>query len=311
MSTDREGRACVVLPTYNGEQFVEQQIQSILDQTYEKIDILVRDDGSSDGTVDVVRNMARRNGPSKRVVLIEDDKGNLGFPDTFYQVIRSNPDYPFYFFCDQDDIWLPTKVETAVRALSEHADEACVYFSSFEYRYPDGTLIRQAPPQPEHVPFWRTLYYTPGLGFTIAFNALACQRFILECTTGTEMHDRWMLRCSAGMGRLICDQTVTAWHLRHEEAVTAADRRVLDLVSGFVRSELGGDDAIREKKRLAEFLEEFGGELSPRQQRVVRALTSDRRNPVAWAKKVFLPHRLRSTLGGEVALRLLFLIGKI
>lgn len=299
----------MVLPTYNGSQYVEQQIQSLLDQDYLALDIIVRDDGSTDSTLTILRTLAQEYGEGpKRVILLEDDLGNLNVPDSFYAIIKRSPGYDYYAFCDQDDIWLPFKVSRAVAALQcGGVQTPTVYFSSFDYCDERGVFIRHAPAQPLVVPLDRTLYYTPGLGFTIVFNKLACQQFILNVKLGKEMHDRWILRCGAFLGKLIYDPKATAKHLRHEEAVTAADRGWLDLVKGFFVNELNGSEPLKEKANLQYFFETFQDSLTQTQRDLLARFCCDGHR----FRKLFYPHRLRSTFGGDCALRILFLLNRI
>ena len=303
---------CVVLPTYNGAKHVVKQLESLLHQTYPSIDVIMRDDGSTDETVSLIEHFMKNVSGSSSISfsLMHDDLGNLGCPNSFYQIIITHPAYDIYAFCDQDDIWHPNKIERAVKALERCDNQSpAVYFSSFMYCSEDGLPIRVAPEQPHNIPPSLTYFYTPGLGFTIAFNKAACHQFILDVDTGSEMHDRWMLRCAACFGSIIYDPEPTADHIRHDEAVTAADRRILDLARGFIRNELYGDRAQREARCLNHFKRTFSHKLG-NQVRSELDLFTARDSVATRLKKLAYPHRLRTTMLGELAVRALFLLGK-
>ncbi len=301
------GKVCVVLPTYNGAKYLANQLDSILGQTYENIEVYLRDDGSTDSTEEIIRKYAST---YDNVHFIEDDLGNLNCPASFYEIIRRAEPCDYYAFADQDDIWEAEKVKRAVDALSALEDGVPgVYYSSFTYVDADGTFIREAAQQDAKTPFVRTLFYTPGLGFTIAFNRRACEEFILNVETGPEMHDRWMLRCGSAFGRVIYDPVPTAKHVRHESAVTAGDNRYIDLLGYFIKEELFGTKSREESDRLAHFYQVFGDKLSADQKEAME-LFANSRGFTARLKKVFYPQTLRPTKAGDLVLRVLFLFGR-
>lgn len=98
----------ILLASYNGINYIQKQIDSIINQTYQDFLLWIRDDGSTDGTQEVLRKY-EENYPGK-IHVVEDKKGNLGVRKNFNELLRySGQDY--CMFCDQDDVWLPEKVE--------------------------------------------------------------------------------------------------------------------------------------------------------------------------------------------------------
>ena len=106
----------ILLGTYNGERHLAAQIASVQAQTDGNWRLLVRDDGSRDSTVAIIDAVAA---VDPRIVRIDDSDGNLGFLDNFARLLRLSR-APYVMFCDQDDIWLPTKLAiTRSRMLAE------------------------------------------------------------------------------------------------------------------------------------------------------------------------------------------------
>lgn len=105
----------IVLATYNGEHYLSQQLDSIVAQDYENWLLEVCDDGSKDGTMEIVRKYMEKD---KRITLHENEK-NLGYVKNFMEGIRrSKADY--IMLCDQDDIWYRDKIsKTLKRAMDE------------------------------------------------------------------------------------------------------------------------------------------------------------------------------------------------
>jgi glycosyltransferase involved in cell wall biosynthesis len=104
----------IVIGTYNGAQFLEEQLRSVLTQTYTHLEILAIDDGSSDGTVHMLREYAALD-PRIRVVVNER---NLGFIRNFEKGCRLSTGH-WIALCDQDDYWMPDKVEKMVAAIGQ------------------------------------------------------------------------------------------------------------------------------------------------------------------------------------------------
>jgi glycosyltransferase involved in cell wall biosynthesis len=104
----------VVLGTYNGEAYLQEQLCSVLAQTYPALEIIAIDDGSRDRTVDILREHAARD-PRIRVVVNER---NLGFIRNFENGCRLAGG-KYIALCDQDDYWFPEKIEKMVGAIGD------------------------------------------------------------------------------------------------------------------------------------------------------------------------------------------------
>ena len=104
----------VIIGTYNGEAFLEEQLQSILAQTYPHLEIIAIDDGSNDGTVRILREYAVRD-PRIKIILNEH---NLGFIRNFEKGCALSSG-KWISLCDQDDYWFPDKVEKMVNAIGD------------------------------------------------------------------------------------------------------------------------------------------------------------------------------------------------
>lgn len=115
----------VLMSTYNGEKYLRTQLDSILNQTYKDIDILIRDDGSSDGTRDILENYASEFPQIKWYGGL-----NIGVSQSFFELIRNAElTYEYYAFADQDDEWLPKKIEKAVNVLKHNTTLPMLYCS--------------------------------------------------------------------------------------------------------------------------------------------------------------------------------------
>jgi glycosyltransferase involved in cell wall biosynthesis len=104
----------ILLATYNGEKYLNQQIDSILAQTCKDFRLLIRDDSSSDNTINIIKNYISKF-PDK-IRLIVDNKGRLGIAQNFAALLESSQS-EYIMFCDQDDVWLADKIELTLNAM--------------------------------------------------------------------------------------------------------------------------------------------------------------------------------------------------
>ena len=104
----------VALATYNGARYLDEQLASIEAQTHLPAEIVVSDDGSTDTTLEIVRAFAARAGFSVRIL---ENRERLGFADNFLRAAETCS-FPLIAFCDQDDVWLPDKLERALKRLT-------------------------------------------------------------------------------------------------------------------------------------------------------------------------------------------------
>ena len=99
------------MATYNGEKFVEQQIKSIILQSYKDWKLIIRDDNSSDRTKDILLKYVNRY-PDK-IKILDDNDHNLGIVGNFERLLQSSTS-EYICFCDQDDVWLSNKLEVTL-----------------------------------------------------------------------------------------------------------------------------------------------------------------------------------------------------
>lgn len=103
----------ILMATYNGEKYIKEQINSIINQTYKNWKLLIRDDGSKDKTIKIVKEYQKKD---DRIKLLEDNKGNLGFVKNFEELIKNSKEN-YIMFSDQDDYWLENKIEKYVEVI--------------------------------------------------------------------------------------------------------------------------------------------------------------------------------------------------
>ncbi|NLD21375.1 MAG: glycosyltransferase [Bacteroidales bacterium] len=112
---DKIPSVSVVIATYNGEKYLKEQLDSIITQTYPIYEIIISDDQSTDGTMQVVEEYSNKYPYVKGFVKPIKNGLNENF---MYGFSKATGDYIAY--CDQDDIWLPTKIEVQMAAIENN-----------------------------------------------------------------------------------------------------------------------------------------------------------------------------------------------
>ena len=211
------GTVQVLLGTYNGSQFLREQIESILSQTYEPLKILARDDGSTDGTRATLEEYAMRFPERFRLLADANPSGSAKF--NFMELLRV-ADAPYLAFADQDDVWLPEKIADAIAAMHgleyEHGTDAPLLVFT-DLRVVNDGLKTLNPSfwasqhiRPEHIHSLRRLVMQNVVtGCTMVFNQ-ALREASLPMPGGVFMHDWWMalVACTLGHAMYLADAKI-------------------------------------------------------------------------------------------------------
>lgn len=144
----------IVLPTYNGEKYIEEQLVSIFRQTFRRFRIYVRDDGSVDQTTRIIQNYKKRY-PNK-ICIIQDSKGKLGAANNVLEICRYT-NAPYVMFCDQDDYWFEDKIKGLLKAI--------MYYERINKNIPilvfSEAGVANEKLQPLHKTFSEAMHYDP------------------------------------------------------------------------------------------------------------------------------------------------------
>lgn len=128
-------RCLILLSTYNGEKYLPELLESVLAQKDIYVDILARDDGSTDKTVEILKKYDR--------VKVYGGN-NLKPAKSFLNLIwKADINYDYYALCDQDDVWKEEKIISAVKCI-ENIDKPALYSSAVEVVDKDLTFIRKS-----------------------------------------------------------------------------------------------------------------------------------------------------------------------
>lgn len=184
-------RVAVLLATHNGRRWLPEQLDSVLAQEGVEVEIFARDDASTDGTAEWLVDRAAS---EPRLTVIPSDGASGSAAANFYRLVQLAPaDREFYAFCDQDDIWIPTKLVTHVRLSQElGADGVSSNVTSFTAEG-ERSLVKKDFPQRR----FDYLLESPGPGstFLMSNRLIAVTRELLDAAGAAPLpqyHD-WLL----------------------------------------------------------------------------------------------------------------------
>jgi glycosyltransferase involved in cell wall biosynthesis len=228
----------ILLSTYNGEKYLSDLLNSLINQTYSDWELYIRDDGSEDGTVDIIKKYCLK---YQKIKYKEDSAFNLGPAKSFLKLL-GEIEADYYMFCDQDDVWLSDKIELSLRVIQNEerrsinkpvlintdlfvVDSSLNIISDSFWNYSNiNTWIIQKKY------FLITNFIT---GCTIIFNNRA-KEVSESINENIIMHDYWIGLCVyASGGTIISLPLSTIYYRQHEKNVLGAGKKYLKPTSIF------------------------------------------------------------------------------
>ena len=279
----------VLMPTYNGARFLAPMLDSVLGQKGVNVQLYVRDDSSSDATIDILHHYAQQHacvqtwGGSRL--------GVVGNVDALME--RSNQgDSAYFALADQDDIWFPDKLEQQyglMRRLEQEFGTECPILLHADARCIDENgrtvvpsfLHQMGIPQGWGKDLRQALVMSPALGCTCMGNA-ALRRLALPLPHAENifMHDWWLLLVACCFGVTHCQPEPLVGYRQHSTNVLGIPKKR----KLWQKLQDSQKNAQRTQKQAAEFLKRYAGRMDTAQRDVVQK----------WAQMPYAPriHRL-------------------
>ena len=210
-------RVTVLLSTYNGQKYIKEQIDSILNQKRVDVNIVIRDDGSTDETKNIL------NGYHKDSRIKWFEGSNKGCARSFLELIYlCDENTEYYAFSDQDDYWLEKKLYRAIEKLDKFSQEENSLYYSFTKRV-GGNLEEISNPFKKvyHVERFPGVILAPSAaGCTMVFNRKLLESLKKYRPGYLWMHDAWVLGvCGAVGGNIYYDAESYILYRQHENNV--------------------------------------------------------------------------------------------
>jgi glycosyltransferase involved in cell wall biosynthesis len=219
----------ILLSTYNGSKHLDEQLTSLVNQTYQNFVVTIRDDDSKDNTREVISKFVH-NYPGK-FRLIDDGKGNLGSTLSFSTLLELSVEN-YVMLCDQDDFWLNDKIEVTYNAMR---DLEKVYPGIPLMIFTDLTEVDETL-NVINKSFFKSQKLFPEIcndplklvalnvvaGCTTMINKTALQ-YVLPLPSSKIIHDQWLAINIAHYGKISFIPTSTLLYRQHAQNVVGAN----------------------------------------------------------------------------------------
>lgn len=302
------GEVTVVLSTFNGSAFLQEQLNSLYAQSYPAARILVRDDGSSDST----RQILQREHVLARIAMLPS-RGNLGATSSFFELLKvaSETKTEFVAFCDQDDVWRHDKISRAVAALSAFGNLRPVMYCSRLEVVDAGLTSTGFTPLPGKMGFGNALVENVCVGCTIMLNRQALDLVCRHLPQRAPAHDWWCYLVVSCFGEIVFDPDASIQYRQHRNNVFGVATGKLDRLNrNFLRFAGRRNGHRWQSDQAAEFLSSFGDSIPGAQRQLLQAFVAAkssfwRRARIAMSREFWRQKKL-----DDLVWRLLVLINR-
>jgi len=218
----------ILLSTYNGEKYLTKLLESLLDQTVKDFRLVVRDDKSTDNTFRILNDFKTRFDD----MIILSSEENLG-PARSFSVLIENSKADYIFFCDQDDIWISTKIEKQIKTIrkaEDKYDRSLPILCHSDLFITDEYLDIISPSYYMHIghspkrnrPYQLALQNSV-VGCSVAFNKALLEK-ALPIPEDIVMHDWWLALVASLTGKIIFDPNPLMLYRQHDLNTVGAKR---------------------------------------------------------------------------------------
>lgn len=199
----------IVMCTYNGAKFLAQQVDSLLSQTYPVAEIIIQDDGSTDGTMALLEEYAA----THPTIKLFTNEGGHGVNNNFFSALR-RASGELIAICDQDDIWEPCKIEKQVAAIGDKLLCTCRSKPFTD----DGSPVNYDPRTPNYdLP---RLLYSSIPGHTMLINRNLLDLIPDQAVVGKLYYDVFLSLAAAANGSIVLVDEVLVHQRRYDGAAT-------------------------------------------------------------------------------------------
>ncbi len=310
----------VLMSVYNGEKYLREQLDSILGQKGCNVMLLIRDDGSCDGSRKILQEYLSGGQRAKFYPVIEGK--NIGVIQSFFELLYAAVEFPYEYFAlaDQDDIWQEDKLAAAIIAIQrgkklaekEGEEKPCLYASEVQPVDWCGEKISGGIRYPKRIPgFGNALVENICAGCTCVINRELLRLFCdIEVHGGrlktcqVVMHDFWLYLLASAFGRVIFDTKAHIYYRQHGDNTVGMAPSVMESYKKRVLNFKKNRGKLR--KQAAELKRLYGKKLEEQDKRKAGLL----RDFVAGKRKLFFDVRIyRQRKSDNLIMKLFLLLG--
>ncbi len=242
----------ILMSTYNGERYLREQLDSILKQSYQEWRLLIRDDGSTDSTIDIIEEYMRND---TRIHFYKGE--NLGVRNSFFNLmINTDLSSDYYALSDQDDVWLEDKISRAVVMMESDQKIPTLYASATQLADQELRPIKSQIRRPVLVPsFGNALVENICTGCTCMMNRELLTLVREHIPDFTIMHDWWLYLTASAFGKVIYDMESYILYRQHGDNIVGTKATYLEEFKSRISRYKGNRGNIR--RQTEEFIRQY------------------------------------------------------
>lgn len=236
------GTVAILMSTYNAEPFLKEQINSILGQTYTNWKLFIRDDGSSDSTSLIIEEFTKKD---DRIFFVNKDSiKNVGVIRSFF-LLLSCVKADFYMFCDQDDVWLQSKIRLSLDRMNQQkkVDLPTLVHTDLKVVDQNLNIINESFMEKEKLnrksQLGNLVIQNNVTGCTVMINN-SFRNIIIDKGIPNEviMHDWWMALVGNAIGETLFVDVPTMLYRQHNLNVVGSSSTIKKIMGGYGRKEI-------------------------------------------------------------------------
>lgn len=271
-------KVLILLSTYNGSKFIKEQLDSIIKQRGVTPRLLVRDDGSSDNTLDILE-LYRKSYPDLIEEIIKGE--NVGSTASFCELMHEayskySDQFEYFSFADQDDYWLEDKLGKAVEKLEPLENSNPNMYCSDKIIV-DSQLKEISGIRPPKVDLskGRALARNIATGCTMVFNHCALELFVTRKTEFIKIHDHAIFLICSFLGNVIYDDNAYILYRQHGTNQLGGLDTFKDRAADRLRKKGNLNEHLLERTAKA-FLDTYQDLLADKDKRLLRMVAEYR-----------------------------------
>lgn len=298
----------ILLSTYNGERFIREQLDSYaaLDN-FEEIKVLIRDDGSTDKTPEILDEYREKYG-------FEVTRGeNIGLNASMYQlVLMRDRSCEYYAFSDQDDVWLSNKLSAAVKLMdTEDSSVPLLYSATSNITDVSLNVVGQTKKPNKKISFFNAMTQNVCIGHTSVMNTALANVLERSYSDGICVFDHWTYLLASAVGKVIFDfSPPKTLYRQHEKNAIGYGTSGIKTFFARCKRAMTTRKAERVAKQIEGFVLAFGDFIPAEYKEECLKFLRKRKNFFTRLSYIFSTKVYRQTFAENLFFRFMYLFGK-
>ena len=297
----------VLMSTYNGEQYIDEQLESIENQEVDiPLNILIRDDGSTDNTVNIIRKYQDK---YHNIELITGK--NIGCNASFFELINYAKDFDFYAISDQDDVWIKDKLKNGINEIKKNDSNIPILYGSCSYLVRDDLIpYGKTQCQKRKILLTNSIIqnFIPGHSQIMNAKMLELLKGKID-SSRIYVYDFWITNVAVLFGKVIFSNQPYTYYRMHTNNVIGYGKSKIAWIKERIRRFKKGDgNAIY--RQVEYFYEMYSKDMSKKDSNEIKKFLKLNKDVIKRIKFILFTKLYRQKKSETIMFKLIYLLGK-